>query len=48
MPEQNTKDKQDVAAARRHWINYLERNQSVIVQVNTDLCPVNTDINALF
>ena len=33
MPEQNSKDKQDVAAARRHWINYLERNQSIIVQV---------------
>ena len=33
MPEQNTKDKQDVGAARRHWINYLERNQSIIVQV---------------
>ena len=32
MPEQN-KDKQDVAAARRHWINYLERNQSIIVQL---------------
>ena len=34
MPEQNSKDKQDVAAARRHWINYLERNQSIIVQVH--------------
>jgi len=33
MPEQNSKDKQDVAAARRHWINYLERNQSIIVQL---------------
>ena len=30
MPEQ---DKQDAGAARRHWINYLERNQSIIVQV---------------
>ena len=33
MPEQNSKDKQDVSAARRHWINYLERNQSIIVQL---------------
>ena len=27
MPEQNIKDKRDVKAAKRHWINYLERNQ---------------------
>ena len=33
MPEQNIKDRRDVAAARRHWINYLERNQSIIVQL---------------
>ena len=33
MPEQNSKDKRDVMAARRHWRNYLERNQSIIVQL---------------
>ena len=33
MPEQNSKDKSDVMAARRHWRNYLERNQSIIVQL---------------
>ena len=33
MPEQDKQDKQDAGAARRHWINYLERNQSIIVQV---------------
>ena len=33
MPEQNIKDKRDVKAAKRHWINYLERNQSIIVQL---------------
>ena len=33
MPEQNIKDKKDVNAAKRHWINYLERNQSIIVQL---------------
>ena len=33
MPEQNSTDKRDVMAARRHWRNYLERNQSIIVQL---------------
>ena len=33
MPEQNSTDKRDVTAARRHWRNYLERNQSIIVQL---------------
>ena len=33
MPEQNIKDPRDVAAAGRHWMNYLERNQSIIVQL---------------
>jgi len=33
MPEQNNKDRRDVSAAKRHWINYLERNQSIIVQL---------------
>lgn len=33
MPEQNSTDKRDVMAARRHWMNYLERNQSIIVQL---------------
>jgi len=33
MPEQNIKDRRDVSAAKRHWINYLERNQSIIVQL---------------
>ena len=32
-PEQNFRDSRDVGAARRHWRNYLERNQSIIVQL---------------
>ena len=33
MPEQDNQDKQDAEAARTHWINYLERNQSIMVQL---------------
>ena len=33
MPEQNCTDKRDLTAANRHWRNYLERNQSIIVQL---------------
>ena len=33
MPEQNCTDKRDITAANRHWRNYLERNQSIIVQL---------------
>jgi len=32
-PEQNNTDSRDKAAARKHWRNYLERNQSIIVQL---------------
>jgi len=32
-PEQNNKDSRDKEAAKRHWRNYLERNQSIIVQL---------------
>merc|ERR1719244_2432213 len=32
-PEQNWKDRMEVKAARQHWRNYLERNQSIIVQL---------------
>eukprot|EP00092_Neocalanus_flemingeri_P008316 GFUD01008966.1.p1 GENE.GFUD01008966.1~~GFUD01008966.1.p1 ORF type:complete len:1103 (+),score=340.51 GFUD01008966.1:377-3685(+) len=32
-PEQNNKDSKDKSAAKRHWRNYLERNQSIIVQL---------------
>ena len=32
-PEQNWKDKMDIKAARQHWRNYLERNQSIVVQL---------------
>ena len=31
--EQNCTDSKDTAAAKRHWRNYLERNQSIIVQL---------------
>merc|ERR1719317_1613156 len=31
-PEQNNTDSRDRAAAKKHWRNYLERNQSIIVQ----------------
>ena len=36
MPEQNTKDKQDVGAARRHWINGnpLHQRQFFVVNYN--------------
>ena len=33
MPEQDNTDSADVSAAKRHWQNYLERNQSIIVQL---------------
>jgi len=32
-PEQNNTDSRDRAAAKKHWRNYLERNQSIIVQL---------------
>ena len=33
MPQLFVKDRRDVKAAKRHWTNYLERNQSIIVQL---------------
>ena len=32
-PEQNNTDSRDKSAAKKHWRNYLERNQSIIVQL---------------
>jgi ubiquitin carboxyl-terminal hydrolase 8 len=32
-PEQNFRDSRDTSAAATHWRNYLERNQSIIVQL---------------